>query len=213
MDKAFFISGIDTDAGKTYCTAWFAKKLMDEGHTVVTQKFIQTGCTDMSEDIVRHRELTGSELLPEDLDGTTAPLIYTHPCSPQLAARIDHRGIPLQTIDNSMQKLAERYDCVLIEGAGGLMVPVTDTFFTIDYVASRRLPLVLVVHGGLGSINHTILSFEAIARRGIQLHTVLYNKYFDSDPLIAEDTRAFIARYLEREFPAAQILDVPRMGI
>ena len=186
---------------------------MDEGHTVITQKFIQTGCTDMSEDIVRHRELTGSELLPEDLDGTTAPLIYTHPCSPQLAARIDHRDIPLEVIDNSTEKLLERYDCVLIEGAGGLMVPVTDTFFTIDYVASRRLPLVLVVHGGLGSINHTILSFEAIARRGIQLHTVLYNKYFDSDPLIAEDTRAFIARYLEREFPAAQILDVPRMGI
>lgn len=213
MDKVFFISGIDTDAGKTYCTAWFAKKLMDEGHTVVTQKFIQTGCTDMSEDIVRHRELTGIELLPEDLDGTTAPLIYTHPCSPQLAARIDHRDIPLETIDNSTQKLAERYDCVLIEGAGGLMVPVTDTFFTIDYVASRKLPLVLVVHGGLGSINHTILSLEAIARRGIQLHTVLYNTYFDSDPLIAEDTHAFIARYLEREFPAAQILDVPRMGI
>ena len=213
MNKAFFISGIDTDAGKTYCTAWFAKKLMDEGHTVITQKFIQTGCTDMSEDIVRHRELTGSELLPEDLDGTTAPLIYTHPCSPQLAARIDHRDIPLEVIDNSTEKLLERYNCVLIEGAGGLMVPVTDTFFTIDYVASRRLPLVLVVHGGLGSINHTILSFEAIARRGISLHTVLYNTYFDSDPLIAEDTRAFIARYLEREFPAAQILDVPRMGI
>ncbi len=213
MDKVFFISGIDTDAGKTYCTAWFAKKLMDEGHTVVTQKFIQTGCTDMSEDIVRHRELIGSELLPEDIDGTTAPLIYTHPCSPQLAARIDHRDIPLETIDNSTQKLTGRYDCVLIEGAGGLMVPITDTFFTIDYVASRRLPLVLVVHGGLGSINHTILSFEAIARRGIQLHTVLYNTYFDSDPLIAEDTRAFIARYLAREFPAAQILDVPRMGI
>ena len=213
MNKAFFISGIDTDAGKTYCTAWLARKLMNEGHSVITQKFIQTGCTDESEDIVLHRKLTGQPLLPEDKDGTTAPLIYTHPCSPQLAARLDRRDIPLEVIDESTRKLLGRHEYVLVEGAGGLMVPVTDTFFTIDYVASRKLPLILVVHGGLGSINHIVLSLEAIARRGIELHTVLYNTYFDSDPLIAEDTHAFISRYLSREFPRTKILDVPRIHI
>ncbi len=211
MNQAYFISGIDTDAGKTYCTAWLAQKLMGEGYSVVTQKFIQTGCKDSSEDIEAHRRLTGQPMLPEDLDGTTAPLIYSHPCSPQLAARIDGRNIPLEVIDNSTAILLERYDRVLIEGAGGLMVPITDTMFTIDYVASRNLPLILVVHGGLGSINHIVLSLEAIKKRGIALHSILYNKYFDSDALIAADTHGFIERYLNREFPGTPIYDVPAM--
>lgn len=209
MEKTYFISGIDTDAGKSYCTAWWAAQLMAEGHDVITQKFIQTGNTGLSKDIELHRRLTGLPLLPEDLDGTTAPLIFTHPCSPQLAARIDGREIDLALVDSSTAKLAAAHDVVLIEGAGGLMVPVTDTFFTIDYVASRRLPLVLVVHGGLGSINHIVLSLEAIAARGIQLPYILYNTYFDHDPQIAADTRAFLARYVERHTPATRILDVP----
>jgi dethiobiotin synthase len=209
--KAFFVSGIDTDAGKTYCTAWLAKQWMKEGLSVVTQKFIQTGCDEYSEDIEAHRRLCGIDPLPEDLDHTTAPLIYHHPCSPQLAARLDGRDIPLDIIDRSTETLLEKYDRVLVEGAGGLMVPITDEMFTIDYVAQRHLPLILVVHGALGSINHIILSLEAIKKRGIELYAVLYNTFFDTDPLIAADTRAFVERYLKREFPDTQILDVPSL--
>ncbi len=209
--KAFFVSGIDTDAGKTYCTAWLAKQWMNEGLSVVTQKFIQTGCDEYSEDIEAHRRLCGIDPLPEDLDHTTAPLIYHHPCSPQLAARLDGRDIPLDIIDRSTETLLEKYDRVLVEGAGGLMVPITDEMFTIDYVAQRHLPLILVVHGALGSINHIILSLEAIKKRGIELYAVLYNTFFDTDPLIAADTRAFVERYLKREFPDTQILDVPSL--
>jgi len=214
MSLTVFISGIDTDAGKSYCTAWLSRHLTSQGMRVVTQKFVQTGNDPAghSEDILLHRRLTATPLLPDDLDHTTAPLIYTHPCSPQLAARIDGRlPIPLDTIDAATARLAARYDAVLIEGAGGLMVPLTDTFFTIDYVATRRLPLALVVHGGLGSINHAILSLEAIAARGITLHSILYNTHFDTDPLIAADTHAFIARYVNRHFPGTPILDVPTL--
>lgn len=209
--KAFFVSGIDTDAGKTYCTAWLAKQWMNEGLSVVTQKFIQTGCDEYSEDIEAHRRLCGIAPLPEDLDHTTAPLIYHHPCSPQLAARLDGRDIPLDIIDRSTETLLKKYDRVLVEGAGGLMVPITDEMFTIDYVSQRHLPLILVVHSALGSINHIILSLEAIKKRGIELYAVLYNTFFDTDPLIAADTRAFVERYLKREFPDTQILDVPSL--
>lgn len=201
-----FLSGIDTDAGKTYATAWLASQLADTGLTVATQKFIQTGCREFSEDIEAHRRLCGMAPLPEDLDHTTAPIVFTYPCSAQLAARIDGREIDLGLVDRSTAILSERYDRVIIEGAGGLMVPVTDTLFTIDYVASRRLPLVLVTNGRLGSINHTVLSLEAVKARGIELAAVLYNTYFDSDPVIADDTRAFIARYLARHFHAASYL-------
>ena len=100
---------------------------------------------------------------------------------------------------------------MLVEGAGGLMVPLTDDFFTVDYVATRRLPLVFVVNGSLGSINHAVLSFEAIRARGIEMPLVLYNTHFDYDPLIADDTRSFILRYLSRHFPSTVLLDVPSL--
>ena len=211
MSETLFISGIDTDAGKSYCTAWLARQMMDRGLTVITQKFIQTGNVGRSEDIELHRRLTGTGPLPEDADLTTSPVIFSYPASAQLAARLDGREIDLSAIDRSRELLASRYDVVLIEGAGGLMVPITDDFLTIDYVTSRHLPLALVTNGVLGSINHTILSLEAIAARGIELKYLLYNTHFDTDPVIAQDTHGFIRRYLHRHFPTTTLLNVPSM--
>ncbi len=205
-----FISGIDTDAGKTYATAWLQRKLINEGKRVITQKFIQTGNVGYSEDIDAHRRLSGTGPMPEDAEGLTAPQIFSYPASAQLAARIDGREVDLNAIDHARTVLAERYDVVLVEGAGGLMVPITDDFFAIDYVKTRQLPISLVTNSKLGSINHTILSLEAIKARGIQLHSVLYNTHFDSaSPEIADDTRSFIARYVERNFAGTPIYDVP----
>lgn len=211
MSQAYFISGIDTDAGKSYVTGYLAARMMKDGQKVITQKFIQTGNTGFSEDIDLHRKLMGTGMLPEDLDHTTAPVIFSYPASAQLAARLDGREIDLDAIDSATARLKELYDIVLIEGAGGLMVPVTDDFFTIDYVSSRRLPLMLVTNGALGSINHTILSLEAIKARGIELVALLYNEHFDSDRVIAEDTKGFLRRYLSRHFPAARFATVPSL--
>lgn len=104
----------------------------------------------------------GTGLLPEDEDFTTAPIIFSYPASAQLAARLDGKEINLDKVRQSSAVLASHYDSVLVEGAGGLMVPVTDDYFTIDYVKDEKLPLALVTNGVLGSINHTILSLEAI---------------------------------------------------
>lgn len=206
MSDIIFISGIDTDAGKTYATAWLAKHLMKKGQHVITQKFIQTGNSGYSEDIVKHRELMGTGLLPEDEDFTTAPIIFSYPASAQLAARLDGKEINLDKVRQSSAVLASRYDSVLVEGAGGLMVPVTDDYFTIDYVKDEKLPLALVTNGVLGSINHTILSLEAIKNRDITLRYLLYNTYFDNDKTIADDTRGFISRYLAKHFPESEML-------
>lgn len=207
--EAIFISGIDTDAGKTYATAFYARRLLDQGFSVITQKFIQTGCTDSSEDIVKHRELLGTGTLPEDIEGLTAPEIFTYPASAQLAARIDGRDIDLDKIEAAGDELLRRYERVLIEGAGGLYVPVTDDYFTIDYVGAHHLPIVLVTNGRLGSINHTILSLEAIKAKGIELKAVIYNQYYDTDATIAADTTDFVRRYVERHFPEAEYLIMP----
>ena len=211
MKQAIFVSGIDTDAGKTYATAFLARRFMDSGYSVATQKFIQTGCVGESEDIVTHRRLCGVGMLPEDLDGTTAPIIFSYPASAQLAARIDGREIDLTLVDKATEKLLENYDIVLIEGAGGLMVPVDDETFTIDYVASRKLPMMLVSNARLGSINHTVLSLEAVKARGIDLKAVVFNHHFDSDNVIAEDTLGFLKRYLNRHFPMTELIEIPSM--
>lgn len=213
MSETYFISGIDTDAGKSYVTGWLARQYMDRGLSVATQKFIQTGNDLYSEDIELHRAVMGTGPLPEDTDHTTAPVIFSYPASAQLAARIDNREIDLAAIDRSTQILSSRYDVVLVEGAGGLMVPITDDFLTIDYVASRHLPLMLVTNGVLGSINHTILSLEAVAARRIELKALVYNEHFDTDPVIADDTRGFLSRYLNRHFPEAEMIFVPSFEI
>lgn len=211
MSQVYFISGIDTDAGKSYVTGYLAAKLMKEGKSVVTQKFIQTGNTGFSEDIDLHRHLMGIGPLPEDIDHTTAPVIFSYPASAQLAARIDGREIDLDIIDKATATLASRYDVVLIEGAGGLMVPITDDFFTIDYVATRHLPIILVTNGVLGSINHALLSLEAIKSRGIRLAAVIYNEHFDTDRVIAADTQAFLRRYVNRHFPSTPFATIPSL--
>lgn len=208
----YFISGIDTDAGKSYCTAWLARQWTDEGKRVITQKFIQTGNTGHSEDIDLHRRIMGTGYLPEDREGLTMPEIFSYPCSPHLAARIDRRPIDFRKIERATNELARRYDRVLVEGAGGLMVPLTEEYLTIDYIAEKGYPLIFVTSGKLGSINHTLLSLEAIAHRRIPLHTVLYNLYPTvKDTTIQEDTHEYIRGYLQKHFPETKFLIVPEL--
>ena len=209
----YFISGIDTDAGKSYCTAWYAKQLSLNGQRIITQKFIQTGNTGHSEDIDLHRRIMGTGYLPEDKEGLTMPEIFSYPCSPHLAARIDNRPIDFNKIERSTQELARRYDTVFIEGAGGLMVPLTEEYLTIDYIAEKKYPLIFVTSGKLGSINHTLLSLEAIKHRGIPLDTVLYNLYPTvEDKTIQNDTMQYIQKYLSNHFPETKFKAVPEIN-
>lgn len=210
--QAIFITGIDTDAGKTYATASYARLLEEQGYGIITQKFIQTGCVGTSEDIEAHRRLLGTGELEEDRLGLTAPVIFSYPASAQLAARIDGKEIDLSLINKATEELCRRYDRVLIEGAGGLMVPITDEYFAIDYVAEHHLPVVLTTNGRLGSINHTILSLNTIADYGLNLIAVIYNEYYDNDKEheIAADTKAFIGRYLASHFPMAEYYAMPK---
>ncbi|AVM53458.1 dethiobiotin synthase [Bacteroides zoogleoformans] len=210
--EIYFISGIDTDAGKSYCTAWYACQLNGGDRRVITQKFIQTGNTGHSEDIDLHRRIMGTGYLPEDHEGLTMPEIFSYPCSPHLAARIDKRAIDFDKIERATKELARRYDVVLVEGAGGLMVPLTEDFLTIDYVAEKKYPLIFVTSGKLGSINHTLLSLEAVKNRGITLHAVLYNLYPTvEDKTIQDDTMRYIRNYLAKHFPETRFEPVPEI--
>ncbi|WP_445345141.1 dethiobiotin synthase [Acinetobacter bohemicus] len=206
----YFISGIDTGIGKTYTTGYLAKLWNEQGQKTITQKLIQTGNTDISEDIEQHREIMGMGWFPEDQSKLTMPEIFTYPASPHLATQIDGREIDFQKIADATQQLAEKYDLVLLEGAGGLMVPLTTDLLTIDYIAEKKFPVILVSSGRLGSINHTLLSLEALKIRGLELYALAYNLNDESqDALISQDTAAYLKAYLAQHFPKALWIDIP----
>lgn len=221
----YFVSGIDTDAGKSYATGILARMLLQQGVSVITQKLIQTGCTETSEDIELHRCLMGLSMQEVDKQGLTCTEIYRFPASPHLSARLEGRGIDLEGIASATAKLRKQYDIVLVEGAGGLMVPLrpfgatlgdnadeTDAdpqFLTLDYIQQHELPLLFVTSAKLGSLNHTLLSLEACRARNLEVAAVLFNHYPEGDPVIAQDTFDYIGRYLKFYFPATRLVEIP----
>lgn len=209
----YFISGIDTGIGKTYTTGYLAKLWNEQGKKTITQKLIQTGNTDISEDIEQHREIMGMGWFPEDETKLTMPEIFTYPASPHLATQIDGREIDFDKIAKATQQLTEKYEVVLLEGAGGLMVPLTTELLTIDYLIEKKYPVILVSSGRLGSINHTLLSLEALKNRGLELYALAYNLNDESqDVLISKDTSEYLQAYLAKHFPNALWMDIPVMS-
>ena len=205
MKGVYFVSGIDTDIGKTVATGVLAKQLLQQGKSVITQKPVQTGCQDIAEDIAVHRKIMDIPMQEADKQGLTMPEIFGYPASPHLAARLDGRALDLDKIRTTTQELATQYEIVLVEGAGGLMVPLTEDLLTIDYIKQQAYPVILVTSGRLGSINHTLLSFSALKQYGIQLHSLIFNHIHDSkDETVAGDTLEYLKGRLKDEFPEAK---------
>lgn len=207
--SVYFVSGIDTDAGKSIVTGVIARTWLQKGVKAVTQKFIQTGCTGISEDILKHREIMGIEPLEVDRDGTTCPYVMTYPASPHLAAEIDGVALDVNRIRESTLRLEQMFDKVLLEGAGGLYVPVTRDYLTIDYILEYGYPLILVASSKLGSINHTLMSLELCRLRGIEVAYVVYNDFPNESEWIKNDSITIIRKYLETYFPLSRLLELP----
>ncbi|MDQ8935448.1 dethiobiotin synthase [Acinetobacter rudis] len=209
----YFVSGIDTGIGKTYTTGYLAKLWREQGRNVITQKLVQTGNVGFSEDIEQHRAMMGVAAFPEDHDYLTMPEIFSYPASPHLASQVDGRALDFHKIQQATATLVERYEVVLLEGAGGLMVPLTTEQLSIDYVEQQKLAVILVSSGRLGSINHTLLSLEALQRRKIPLYALAYNLNDESqDALISKDTACYLKNYLQKHFPDALWIDIPVMN-
>lgn len=196
--RVFFISGIDTGVGKTVVTGLMARWLLASGRDVITVKMVQTGNVGFSEDLDAHHELAGLPRCREDELGLTAPQIFKFPSSPELAARLEGRKVDLRKIADSVAACAAAHEVVLVEGAGGLAVPLTADTLAVDFAAAQGWPLILVASGRLGSINHIILSLEAAKARGMSVAGVVYNWCADVDPTIDADTPAVTRRTLER---------------
>lgn len=206
--KVFCVSGIDTDIGKTIATGLLARSAQEKGIRVITQKIVQTGCTGLSEDIIRHRQIMGIELQPADLNGLTCPYVFPVPCSPHLAAKLDNRLIDCDVVRRATASLLQQFELILLEGAGGLCVPLSENQTFIDYLESEKYPLILVSSSRLGSINHTLSALELARLRNIEVAAIVYNRFVGNDPRIEQDSREVFARYMQKNGFAGPVIDL-----
>lgn len=207
---SIFVTGIGTDVGKSYATGWLAREISRAGHSVTTQKAVQTGNTEISEDIYIHRKIMGIQLTTLDHTKITSPYLFSYPASPHLAAKMDGSEVKKETIAEATRILHKNYSHVLIEGAGGLMVPLKGDYLTIDYIREHKLPVILVTNGSLGSISHTLLNLYAMAHYGINIFGVIYNPYFDKDKKIAADTREYLKEWVLHHYPSTLWFEMPQ---
>jgi dethiobiotin synthetase len=189
-----FITGSDTGIGKTLVCGLLAGYCRRKGIRVITQKWVQTGCTEISEDLACHRALGGltADEAPEAL---LNPYRFALPASPHLAAEQQGCVIDPAVIARAYHALAARFDLVLVEGAGGVLAPLTRGLLTVDLVAALDLPALVVVGNKLGCVNHALLTIEALRGRGIPLLGVIFNRLAEhaENPLILADNPRVVA--------------------
>ncbi len=164
---AWFVTGTDTEIGKTLAACALLHKLREKYPRVVGAKPVAAGLAPdgTNDDVARLRAASSLQVAPA-LDN---PYALPEPVSPHLAARAARTQIDLQTIDQAVQALRQQADAVVVEGVGGFLVPLSDTEDGGNLAHRLRLPLVLVVGLKLGCLNHALLTQEAIASRGLPL--------------------------------------------
>lgn len=189
MNHGIFITGTDTGVGKTLVTAALALHLKKRGLSVGVMKPIETGVSPAKEnqsDAARLRSTIGSE---ETL-GAICPYPFELPVAPLTAAQTEGRTINPETIRKVYRLLSNRYDHLVVEGVGGVLVPITANGTVTDLIKQLRLPVVVVGRSGLGGINHALLTIEALQGRKIAVVAIVLNQ--------TQSVRSRISRIQER---------------
>lgn len=179
--KAVFVTGTDTGIGKTIVSGLLARYFLSMGYRVVTQKWIQTGGGDFSEDIEQHLKLMKKK--KEYVKGYMPyinPYTFKFAASPHLAASLEKRKVNVNKIKNSFRFLLKEFDFTIVEGIGGALVPFTRKRLVIDIAGELKLPVLIVAGNKLGAINHTLLTIEAIKARGMKISGVIFNNLKES---------------------------------
>jgi len=175
--RAIFVTGTDTGVGKTLFAAGLVRLALRRGLVVKPLKPVETGCA-----------IRSGMLYPEDgaflveasenrvsLDECT-PFRFSLPASPYRAAALEGKRLFASDLVEHVLAVAETADLTVVEGAGGLMAPIDDDFMMIDLIERLGFPAILVARTRLGTINHTLLSVEALDRRGIELDGIVLSQ-------------------------------------
>lgn len=177
MNHGVFIAGTDTDVGKTYCANALVRGLVARSLRVAALKPVAAGCRatpdGLRNDDAQLLMSAANVKLPYDL---VNPCAYRPPIAPHIAAELDARPIDLPACRQAYHAAQRQADFVVIESAGGWLVPLNDAQTTEDLALAYGLPVVLVVGIRLGCISHALLSARAIAACGLRLAGWIANR-------------------------------------
>ncbi len=190
--RQLFITATDTGVGKTLISGLLLGYLREQGIKTGYQKWAATGCTETVADLERVLELAGRETDPPPLD-RQVPCRFSFPASPHLAADRAGREIDPQVLIAAYEGLKECYEVLVVEGVGGVLVPLRRDLLLADLVARLLIPTLLVARSGLGTLNHTLLTLEALRSRDIPVLGVLFTDSPAEDETIAADNLRTIA--------------------
>lgn len=187
MAKGIFVTGTDTGVGKTVVSTAIAFLLRQRGCNVGVMKPVTSGCIQrdgrlVSEDAEVLAAGAGIKVCDE-----VAPYLFREPVAPSVAAEKEGTRIEFSRILAAYHRLTDNYDFMIVEGAGGLMVPLTGGLLIADLVKLLALPLLVVARPDLGTVNHTILTCFSARNLGLDVRGVVING-FPKDPGLAETT-------------------------
>lgn len=172
-----FLTGTDTDAGKTYVTCLLLEALKKSGRRAVG--FKPFCCGGREDSVLLHRASAEGVTLEE-----VNPVWLRTPASPYAAALIENRLLDLERVAEAFHELTHSYDDVLVEGVGGWEVPLAPQYTSADFAQSLGLPVVVVVNNKLGALNHTILTVKNIQSRSVPCRGLVLNHVRDvRDPV------------------------------
>jgi dethiobiotin synthetase len=174
--SGLFVAGTDTGVGKTIVTAGLVRLALANGRRARAIKPIETGCSVRAgvlfpEDGALLCAASGGALTLDE----TAPFRFSFPASPYRAAAMEGKRLKLANVVEHVRTVAAGYDLTLVEGAGGLMVPIEERLMMIDLMERLAYPVLLVARTALGTVNHTMLSVEAMKRRAIKLAGIVFS--------------------------------------
>jgi dethiobiotin synthetase len=193
--KGLFITATDTGVGKTVISGAAAKILRQSGENVGVFKPIATGCRDtliglISEDTEFLSYCADSKFTLDDI----TPITYSTPAAPLACEITEHRKVDIEKIVTAYNYICSKTDCIIVEGIGGVRVPITDGLDVLGMAKAFDLPVIIVARPNLGTINHTLLTIEAVKRANLPLAGVIINGYDESKADFAwQSTPAIIA--------------------
>ncbi|HEX4859519.1 MAG TPA: dethiobiotin synthase [Usitatibacteraceae bacterium] len=198
----FFVTGTDTGIGKTFVTCALLAALQQQGLCVAAMKPVSAGtetigALEMNEDVARFQELTGHRYPLHAVN----PYSLREAIAPHIAAAREGVDIQMGVIAIAFAALRERSDLVLVEGAGGFLVPLAGPHSMADIPDALALPVILVVGMRLGCLNHALLTVEAIRARGLTLAG-----------WIANTPGAVMNAYAENLSTLKRLIDAPCLG-
>jgi len=193
--KSLFVTGTDTDAGKTFITAGIVRGFVNCGIDAAPAKPVQTGCVNGIAEDLEFSVATADLILSNAIKKRLCPLRFAPACSPHLAAELAKTSIDVSVSSAILNDLALEFDCVIAEGAGGILVPLGGGKTMLDLITLLGWPVLLVSPDKLGTINHTLLSIQTLRSAGLQVCGVVINHLSPSSELISESNARAISEY------------------